>query len=57
MSLFSGNAVSGVLTEVLRHDYVLKGCMVHEPGVEPQPADGEILIDRANVDYIQIVGD
>jgi hypothetical protein len=30
--------------------------MIHEPGAEPAAADGEIVIDGANVDYVQIVG-
>lgn len=54
VSLFSGNAVSGVLTEVAGDFLILRGCTVHEPGADPTPADGEIVIDTANVDYIQI---
>ena len=55
VSLFSGNAVSGVLVTA-GPLFILKGCMVHEPDAErPVPADGEVVIDSANVDYVQIV--
>lgn len=55
MSLFSGNAVSGVLTKKAGPLFILAGCQIHEPGHEPVPADGEIVIDAANVDYFQIL--
>lgn len=55
VSLFSGNAVSGVLTKKAGPHYILRGCLVHEPGSEPAQADGEIVIDQANVDYFQIL--
>ncbi|AMS02021.1 hypothetical protein SEA_PHRANN_3 [Mycobacterium phage Phrann] len=54
VSLFSGNAISGVLVADVGGRLILKGCTVHEPGVEPATADGEIVIDKANVDYMQI---
>jgi small nuclear ribonucleoprotein (snRNP)-like protein len=57
VSLFSGNAVSGVLVSTPGRYLVLKGCQVHDEGASaPSPADGEIIIDTANVDYTQIVG-
>jgi hypothetical protein len=55
VSLFSGNAISGVLTQVAGPLFILRGCTVHEPGAQPAPADGEIVIDAANVDYFQIL--
>lgn len=55
VSLFSGNAVSGVLTRTPGPRLILQGCTVHEPGSEPSPADGEIVIDQANVDFIQLL--
>lgn len=57
VSLFSGNAVSGVLVRTPGPLLILAGCMVHEAGSEPTRADGEIVIDGANVDYVQIAGD
>lgn len=56
VSLFSGNGVSGVLVATPGPLLILRGCMVHEPGAEAAPAEGEIVIDGANVDFVQIVG-
>ena len=56
VSLFSGNAVSGVLTKTPGPLLILQGAMIHEAGSEPVKADGEIVIDAANVDFVQVVG-
>ncbi|OMB98418.1 hypothetical protein A5733_01200 [Mycobacterium sp. NS-7484] len=56
VSLYSGSAVSGVLTDVRGTWLIVKSATVFEPEMQPAQADGEILIERANVDYIQIVG-
>ncbi|WP_374159087.1 hypothetical protein ACEWX3_07645 [Mycobacterium sp. G7A2] len=53
VSLYSGTGISGVLVQKVGQCLVLKGATVHEPGTDPQPADGEIVIDTANVDYLQ----
>lgn len=55
VNLRSGNAIAGVCTHDARDTLVLKGAMVHQPDAEPTAADGEVLIDRANVDFIQIL--
>lgn len=57
VSLYSGTGIQGVLAKTVGHHYVLKGVTVFEPDVEPAPADGEIVIDAANVDYIQVLRD
>lgn len=56
VSLYSGNAVSGVLTKTPGRLLILQGAVIHEEDREPVPADGEIVIDQANVDFVQIVG-
>jgi small nuclear ribonucleoprotein (snRNP)-like protein len=56
VSLFSGSAVSGVLTQTRGDFLIIKGATVHEADAEPAAADGDIVIDRSNVDYVQIVG-
>lgn len=56
VNLVSGTAVSGVCTYNGRTALVLRGATVHETDAEPTPADGEILIDRINVDFIQLLG-
>lgn len=55
ISLFSGNAVSGVLVKQSGRYLMLRDCTVHEPGSGPAKADGEVAIDEANVDYVQIL--
>lgn len=55
VSLVSGNALSGVCTHSGPEGLVLRAVMVHEPGADPAPADGEVLVDRINVDYVQIL--
>lgn len=56
VNLFSGNAVEGVCTYEGRKAIILRGALVHELGVDQAiPADGEIRIDQANVDYIQLL--
>ena len=57
VSLFSGNAVSGVLVATPGKFLILRGCSIHDVDASaPSPADGEIVIDGANIDYIQVVG-
>ena len=55
VNLISGNAVSGVCTYDGRNALILRGATVHASDAEPTPADGEIVIDRINVDFIQIL--
>lgn len=55
VNLLSGNAISGVCSFECPVSLVLRGAMVHEQGVEPTPADGELLIYRSNVDFIQLL--
>lgn len=56
VSLFSGNAVSGVLVKTPGPLLILVGCVIHDAEASaPSPADGEVVIDSANVDYMQIV--
>lgn len=55
VNLMSGNAISGVCVLDGREALVLRGATVHESGVDPAAADGEIVIDRINVDFIQIL--
>ena len=55
VNLISGNAVSGVCTYDGRQVLILRGATVHTSDSDPTPADGEIVIDRINVDFIQIL--
>lgn len=55
VNLLSGNAVSGVCVRDGRDALVLRGATVHTADAEPAPADGEIVIDRINVDFLQLL--
>lgn len=54
VNLWSGAAISGVVVKATRTYCVIKDAHVHEGGSHPVAVDGEILIDRNQIDYIQI---
>lgn len=56
VNLLSDRAISGVLYRQEASLLVLKDATIHEPGADPVSADGEIVVELRNVDYIQIVG-
>lgn len=53
VNLLSGTAISGVLYRRSGPLLVLKNAVLHEPGSQPQPMDGEAIVERTSVDYIQ----
>jgi hypothetical protein len=55
VNLFSGNAIEGVCT-LVKPTYLLRAAILHELHAnEPVPLDGEISVDPANVDFIQLL--
>ena len=55
VSLKSGNSVRGYVSAYRRDYLVLKSAeMLRAQGVIPM--DGELLIERSNVDFIQVIG-
>lgn len=56
VNLKSGSAISGVLYRSDTTLLEIKNPTVHEPGAEPASADGVMVVERVNVDYVQIVG-
>lgn len=56
VSLRSGSAVTGVLWARKGRSLVLKSAELLEPGTEPVPLDGELVLDRDQVDYMQVAG-
>lgn len=54
INLKSGTAVAGVVVAKKRSFCILRDAEVVEPGGHPVRADGEILVDRCEIDYIQI---
>ena len=55
VNLVSGNAIRGVCVHETDRALVLRGATVHQIDAEPAAADGEILIDRINVDFVQLL--
>ena len=54
VNLRTGTGVSGVITDVRGPLLIVRDATVHD-GDQAAPADGEVVIDRANVDYVQAV--
>lgn len=55
IQLRSGTAIEGLVTQKIGDSFVLKGATVHEQGVPAQPADGEIVVEAAHIDYTQLL--
>lgn len=55
VNLRTGTAVSGVVTGIRGPLLLVRDATVHD-GDQAAPADGVIVVDRANVDYVQAVG-
>ncbi len=57
VSLKTGNAVSGVIVRSSGRWVVVADAVVHDAAAPGSaPADGEIWIERVNVDYVQAAG-
>lgn len=54
VQLHSGKAFRGVLWDRSGDFLVLRGAELFEPGLDPVPVDGEVVIHRAEVEYFQI---
>ncbi|CPR79307.1 hypothetical protein [Mycobacteroides abscessus] len=53
-NLLSGSTIRGVLVKEAGPKLILRAASVYEPGREWVAADGEVIIDAANVDYVQV---
>lgn len=53
VNLDDGSAVQGVLFEKAGPLLVIKNATGHEPGAEPLALDGDVVIERTRVVYIQ----
>lgn len=56
VNLLGDRAVSGVLWCRRGGLIVLKQAQLHEPGVDPVAMDGDVLIERARVEFVQAAG-
>lgn len=56
VNLHSSRAFVGVLWAQRGPLIVLRNVVMHEPGAAAAPVDGEVVIERAQVEFIQITG-
>lgn len=56
VNLHSGRAFRGALVEVRGDLLMLKNAALIEPGSDPIPVDGTVVVERRNVDFIQVIG-
>jgi len=57
INLDTGRAVRGILMSQRGALLEVRDPEVIEPGLNPQPASGTILIERARIEFIQTLGD
>jgi hypothetical protein len=55
VNLKSGHAVEGVIVSQRRRSITLAEAMVMIEGRDPEPVDGKIVVQRGNVDFVQLV--
>lgn len=55
VNLTTGTAFAGILWDQRGDVVVLRGAALLEAGREPVPVDGDVLIERARVDYVQVL--
>lgn len=55
VNLTGGTAVSGVLLARRGPLLILAEATVHEPGRDPAPADGQVVVPAERVAFIQVV--
>lgn len=53
VNLLSGSAIEGVLVRQRGPLLHLKNAVLHERGADPAQLDGEAVIERTQVDFIQ----
>lgn len=53
VNLKSGRAIDGLLVRRSGGLLFLKNAVLHEPDAEPVPLDGEAVVERSQIDFIQ----
>lgn len=53
VNLISGRAISGALVDQQGPLLVIKNATVLEPNAEPLKVDGDVVVERSQVDFIQ----
>lgn len=57
VNLKTDKAIEGVLTRRRWRLLELRDASLHEAGRTPVKMDGSILVERANVDFVQVLGE
>lgn len=55
VNLTNGKAVEGVIWDEVRDLLVLKGAVLHDPGASPVVLDGEVVVERSKIDFVQVI--
>jgi small nuclear ribonucleoprotein (snRNP)-like protein len=56
VNLLSGRAFDGVLYARRGPLLILRNAVMHERGAEPAPVDGDVVVERNQVEFIQVTG-
>lgn len=56
VNLHSGRAFVGILWAQRGALLVLRNATMHDPGAAPSTVDGEVVIERREVEFIQVTG-
>lgn len=56
VALLDGKAMNGILWARRGRLVVLRDVTLIEPGTSPVSMDGEVIIDRSRVDFVQVAG-
>lgn len=56
VNLHSGRAFVGILWAQRGALLVLRNTTMHDPGATPVPLDGDVVIERCEVEFIQVTG-
>lgn len=56
VNLRSGRAVTGVMWSSRGRHLVLKSAELIEPGMESTQMDGDVVVDRDQVEFVQVAG-
>lgn len=56
VNLTTGAAIDGVLWDERGPLIVLRDATLHEPGSEPATLDGEVIVERERIAFVQAVG-
>lgn len=55
VNLSSGRAFKGALLQAKREILVLGNAVLLEPGQDPVPVSGLVVVERSTVDFVQVV--